>query len=95
MNDATPMTNGSVDPDISCQDVLDFICAQFGEDDDSERCRSVRAHLARCPDCTSYCDSLEKMIGLYRAVSPSFSDTARTHLLEQLGIPPAAEARSL
>jgi hypothetical protein len=90
MNEATPRTSGSVDPDISCQDVLDFICAQFGEDDDSERCRAVRTHLSRCPDCSSYCDSLEKMIGLYRAAAPSFPDTARTHLLEQLGIPPAA-----
>lgn len=88
MNERTTPIGGSADPDMPCRDVLDFICTQFGEDDDSERCRSVREHLARCPDCSSYCDSLEKMIGLYRAASPEFPAQVRDTLLAQLGIPP-------
>lgn len=76
---------------IPCDQVLDFICEQFGEDDDSERCRSVKAHLAQCPDCSSYCNSIDKMIGLYRAASPEFPPHARGVLLHTLGIPPEKE----
>ncbi|MFA6234390.1 MAG: hypothetical protein WC824_09460 [Bacteroidota bacterium] len=70
----------------SCQEVMDFICAQFGDDDNSERCHELQQHLANCPDCSLYCDSIEKMIGLYRATSPCFSEEARRMLLESIGI---------
>jgi hypothetical protein len=71
----------------SCQEVMDYICAQFGEDENSARCRELKEHLDKCPDCSTYCDSIEKMIGLYRATSPCFSEEARRILLESLGIP--------
>ncbi|MFZ1731071.1 MAG: zf-HC2 domain-containing protein [Bacteroidota bacterium] len=70
----------------SCEEVMDYICAQFGDDEDSARCRELQQHLANCPDCSTYCDSIEKMIGLYRATSPCFSEEARRILLESLGI---------
>ena len=74
------------EPRIACGQVLDFICEQFGEDDDSERCRAVKKHLENCPDCSSYCDSMEKMIGLYRAAAPTFPEHAKIELLHTLGI---------
>lgn len=70
----------------SCREVLDYICGHFGENEDSERCRELERHLESCPDCSSYCDSIDKMIGLYRASSPCFSEGARHMLLESLGI---------
>jgi hypothetical protein len=70
----------------SCQDVMDYICAQFGDDENSERCNELKRHLSHCPNCSNYCDSIEKMIGLYRATSPGFSAEARRMLLESLGI---------
>lgn len=70
----------------SCEDVMNYICAQFGEDEDSARCLALKEHLAHCPDCSNYCDSIEKMIGLYRSTSPRFSPHARRVLLESLGI---------
>ena len=76
---------------IACDQVLDFICEQFGEDDDSARCLAVKAHLALCPDCTTYCNSIDKMIGLYRAASPEFPEHARGVLLHALGIPSSSE----
>jgi hypothetical protein len=71
---------------ISCEDVLTFICEQFGEEDDSDRCRAVKEHLDHCPDCGKYCTSMESMIGLYRAASPEFPDHAKRILLNALGI---------
>lgn len=70
----------------SCQEVMDYICAQFGDDDASARCQELKEHLDKCPDCSTYCDSIEKMIGLYRVTSPCFSEEARKVLLESLGI---------
>lgn len=70
----------------SCQQVLDYICEHFGDDQDSERCRELEKHLANCPDCSAYCDSIDKMIGLYRATAPCFSGDARRVLLDSLGI---------
>jgi hypothetical protein len=72
---------------ISCNEVLNFICEQFGEeDDDSERCRQVKQHLADCPDCGKYCTSMESMIGLYRVSSPEFPEHAKQILLNALGV---------
>lgn len=70
----------------SCQEVLNYICEHFGDDEDSDRCRALERHLEKCPDCSAYCDSIEKMIGLYRATAPSFSEEARHMLLDSLGI---------
>lgn len=70
----------------SCEDVMSYICTQFGEDEDSARCNALKEHLSHCPDCSSYCDSIEKMIGLYRSTSPQFSEHARRVLLASLGI---------
>lgn len=70
----------------SCQEVMDFICAQFGDDENSARCLELQQHLAHCPDCSLYCDSIEKMIGLYRETSPCFSEEARRMLLKSIGI---------
>jgi hypothetical protein len=69
-----------------CQEVLDYICGHFGEDENSDRCIEMKKHLQSCPDCGKYCDSLEKMIGLYRAASPDFPERARDTLLEAIGV---------
>lgn len=80
MNEPTPMHYDN------CAQVMDFLCAQFGEDEDSERCRAVKRHLEHCTDCSRYCDSLEKMIGLYRASAPEFPDGIRDQVLHALGV---------
>jgi anti-sigma factor RsiW len=77
---------------VGCAEVIDFICTNFGEEEDSERCRAVRAHLKECPDCTTYCNSFEKMIALYRSTAPSFSEEARAELLTLLGVRGGADA---
>ncbi len=75
-------------PEITCADVVNFICEQFGEDDASERCRLIREHIQSCPDCSEYCNSMDKMIALYRAASPDFPPEVREHLFKSLGMRP-------
>jgi hypothetical protein len=87
-----PMYKPFEESGISCEEVLQYICEQFGEDDDSERCMEVKRHLDQCPDCTHYCNSLETMIGLYRAASPEFSQEAKKVLLHSLGLDEGGES---
>lgn len=70
----------------TCTNVLEYLCTQFGDDPNTERCQAVKRHLDNCPDCEKYCQSLEKMIALYRASAPQFSPEAREAILTLLGI---------
>ena len=70
----------------NCQEVIDYICDHFGEDENSGRCLEMKKHLESCPDCGKYCDSMDKMVGLYRAASPCFPEAAKNSLLATLGI---------
>lgn len=74
------------DKKISCADVVNYICESFGEDDNSQRCRLIKEHISKCPDCSTYCDSMDKMIALYRASSPEFPTSVRQHLFQTLGM---------
>jgi hypothetical protein len=87
-----PMFKPFNNSEVTCKDVLHYICEQFGDDDGSDRCLEVKRHLENCPDCTHYCDSLETMIGLYRAASPEFSSEAKSVLLNSLGLDPSSDS---
>ncbi len=51
---------------MKCSDVYRYICANLDENLDSARCRQIKRHIAECPDCSAYLDSLRKTIFLYR-----------------------------
>lgn len=51
---------------MPCPDMVERICAELGENIDSEVCTEIRQHLATCPDCSAYVDSLKKTVYLYR-----------------------------
>lgn len=54
---------------IRCTDVLHHICEELDTKISSAQCREIKRHLAKCPNCTAYLDSLKKTIKLY-ASSP-------------------------
>ncbi len=49
-----------------CVQALRFICDNLDADVNSPRCIEIRRHLAECPNCTAYLDSLKKTVALYR-----------------------------
>jgi predicted anti-sigma-YlaC factor YlaD len=51
---------------MQCKDAYKFICDNLDQEVDSPECVEIRRHLAECPDCSSYLDSLKKTITLYR-----------------------------
>jgi len=50
---------------LKCSSVLDHICNELDTKISSRKCQEIRRHLARCPNCTAYLDSLKKTIRLY------------------------------
>lgn len=53
-----------------CSDVLDHICEELDTKLTTAKCRELKRHLAKCPNCTAYLDSLKKTITLYSSVPP-------------------------
>jgi anti-sigma factor RsiW len=50
---------------VHCPDVLGHICEELDTRLTSAQCREIKRHLAHCPNCTAYLDSLKKTIKLY------------------------------
>jgi anti-sigma factor (TIGR02949 family) len=48
-----------------CPDVLKHICEELDTKLTTAQCRELKQHLAKCPNCTAYLDSLKKTIKLY------------------------------
>ncbi|MFH0990070.1 MAG: hypothetical protein V1799_08650 [bacterium] len=70
---------------ISCSGTLKHICDQLGEHRDSATCREIQNHLAGCPECSAYLDSLKKTIHLYKEYpTPKVSSRSRAKLFALL-----------
>ena len=50
----------------SCTTVFRHICENLDADLNSPQCRTIKAHIAGCPNCVAYLDSLKKTVTLYR-----------------------------
>jgi predicted anti-sigma-YlaC factor YlaD len=70
----------------TCKEIQELICTHFEEDPDSPRCIAMREHLAHCPDCGRYCDSIDKLVAIYRASAPGFPEHAKEELLKTIGV---------
>jgi predicted anti-sigma-YlaC factor YlaD len=72
---------------VKCREVFNYICDNLDERMDSPQCRAIHSHLARCPNCLAYLDSLKKTIHLYRAYPESrLPEKARKKLHAQLKV---------
>ena len=50
-----------------CSEMARYLCENLTEGLNSKKCRALRKHLAECPNCTAYLDSLRKTVLLYKA----------------------------
>jgi len=67
----------------TCRDAYDQICDNLGQD--LKHCREIKRHLAGCPNCVAYLDSLKKTITLYREYpSPKIPGRTRKELFARL-----------
>ena len=51
---------------MKCLKSIEQICAELGESIDAPLCKEIREHLAECPQCCAYVDSIKKTVHLYR-----------------------------
>jgi hypothetical protein len=68
-----------------CRDVALHIQNELDADLLSPECRDIKKHLARCPNCTTYLDSMKKTVLLYkRYPDPHFPAITRRKLFAVL-----------
>jgi predicted anti-sigma-YlaC factor YlaD len=48
-----------------CSKVIEHLCDQLEEDLHSAKCREIKEHLKKCPNCSAYLDSLKKTVRFY------------------------------
>lgn len=51
---------------LACRKVARHLLEELDGDLQSRACSEIRKHLAQCPNCTAYLDSLRKTVLLYR-----------------------------
>ncbi len=51
---------------INCKEMASYLCENLTGGLNSARCRALKKHLAHCPNCTAYLDSLRKTVYLYK-----------------------------
>jgi predicted anti-sigma-YlaC factor YlaD len=80
---------------LTCKEIAKHICGELDDKLDSPRCHKIKEHLAKCPNCTAYLDSLKKTIRLYRGYSnPKLSNTCRKELFSVLKLKRYTTTRS-
>ena len=66
---------------IHCKDVVKHVCDNLDVGLNSRRCREIKKHLARCPNCTAYLNSMKNTIALYKRLKdPHLPDKTRLQL---------------
>jgi len=62
------------------------MCEKVDRDLTSPTCRKLREHLAKCPDCAAYYDSLKKTIVLYRNYDVEYKGSCCKEVLARLDV---------
>ncbi len=62
------------------------ICEKIDLDLNSPTCKKLRDHLAQCPNCAAYYDSLKKTIVLYRDYNIEMNGSRVKEILTRLDL---------
>lgn len=60
------------------------MCEKVDRDLTSPTCKKLREHLAKCPDCAAYYDSLKKTIVLYKNYDVEYKGSCCEDVLARL-----------
>lgn len=72
---------------MKCDAVYLHICDSLDENLGSPRCRAIKKHLERCPECQAYLTSLKTTIALYKAAPvPGIPAEAHRQLFKKLAV---------
>jgi len=71
---------------VTCLEVMSHICESLGEDLNSERCKDIRYHLEKCPECTNYYKSVQMTIDYYKKYNVNLPTDAHKRLISFLDL---------
>ena len=53
---------------MKCEEFLQRLCDELGENIDSEVCTEIRNHLENCVDCQEQIQSVRQTVSLFRCI---------------------------
>jgi len=69
---------------LDCKQIINNICENLGEDDNSPNCIAMKKHLENCPNCQSYLKNVTVTIDLYKNYNAEITDEIHNKLLNFL-----------
>ncbi|KAF0149726.1 MAG: hypothetical protein FD143_2707 [Ignavibacteria bacterium] len=70
----------------TCKEVMLHICDNLGEELNSAKCISIRAHMENCNSCNRYFNSVETTIEFYKKYNVELPEKAHNRLIDMLGL---------
>lgn len=69
---------------LSCDQVVNYVCDDIEVSRNSPVCRQIREHLASCPDCSKYVNSLRETVKLYQSYEVTIPTDLHERVMESL-----------
>jgi hypothetical protein len=70
--------------EVTCKDVMRYVCECLAEDTSSERCLALKNHLETCDNCKQYFKSVELTIDCYRKYNVELPKDVHKRLMDFL-----------
>jgi len=75
-----------VSKEVSCKEVMKYVCQCLAHDVDSARCRALKKHLDECTDCQNYFKSVELTIECYQKYNVEMPKDTHKRLMDFLDL---------
>jgi len=70
--------------EISCKEVMRYVCECLAQDTSSKRCLGLKEHLENCENCREYFKSVELTIDCYKNYNVELPANVHTKLMNFL-----------
>ncbi len=71
---------------ITCNEAINHLCQNLGEEIDSPKCVAIKNHVQNCNTCKNYLDSVEKTIEFYKNYNEEVTEDMHKKLMQYLNI---------
>jgi predicted anti-sigma-YlaC factor YlaD len=72
--------------EVTCKDVMHYVCECLAEDTSSEECIALKEHLDKCHECKQYFKSVELTIDCYRKYNVELPKDSHKKLMDFLNL---------
>ena len=69
---------------LTCDQVVNYVCDDIEVSRNSPLCRQIREHLAHCPDCAKYVQSLQDTVKLYQSYEVTIPSDLHERVMHSL-----------